>query len=216
MYGISVWNIPPLQQRYGEDVAIIEPQAEPLFYLEYDVSNFYTVRVNPPVPSASWYCYNPSGISRTSFDLFRTVTTITFDEETQDSNEEDSGKIYRYVITPTNLSPPHMPVLAAPFVIHRFPYVHHTAKSIRSGSNDHYLVCFDNGQLFIHLSTLYDRGYPTQLEMCRVRVPWLHPDEDVQVVACPFSGRVCLSFSDGILVMDLASTNKPPAENAPI
>jgi hypothetical protein len=209
MYGISVWNIPPLQQRYGEDVAIIEPQTEPLFYLEYDVSKLNTH--NPPVPSASWYCYNPSGTSRTSFDLFQTVTTITFDEETEDSNEEDSGKIYRYVIMPTNLSPPHMPVLAAPFVIHRFP-------SVRSGSNDHYLVCFDDGQLFIHLSTLHDSGYPTQLEMCHVRVPWIHLDDDVQVVACPFSGRVCLSFRDGIMVMDLAlpSTNKPPAENAPI
>jgi hypothetical protein len=190
---ICVWKIPPLRQRDGDDVVTIEAPTA-LFTIQYNIAEPMACT---SVTTASWYSYNPSGASRTSFDLSQ---DLLFDEV-------DAVEISRFVIRPTNPlgdSPTHIPVSMTPsFYIRGFREAQ--ARSIQSGTNDYYLIWFEDGQLFIHLSTHNDEDIVVSQTYSAIDVgPADDPESDEHaLVACPFSGRVCLALADGILVMDL-------------
>jgi hypothetical protein len=201
----TVWKIPALQARNGDDEMPVAREQMPVIRESHGVSALTsdTVRVTL---SPVWYAsVSPRTTSFVHFDLLYDF--------------ESGGRVNRYVAkyeeNAGDGSPTYVPRLVESSRLGNLKVESSfTALSIRSGSEDFYLMWCDGTRLTMHLSTrskTSEDGSTSQTRPVALSVPLMHGARYGQVVTCPVSGRVC-SLSLDLKVIHVTDFLGPPRQ----
>jgi hypothetical protein len=189
---ISVWKIPPMQNRVRDVEPILGGQ-KPLICVPYAAQDILRVALNP-----SWYlAISPSTEWSVYFDVLHDM-------------DHTSGLLSRYLIHPLQDDPmgrlPHyIPIETEQSRLHNISAGSgRNALSVRSGSDeDFFLMWREGNMLFIHLSTIAEHGGRLQSFIVPIVAPRPSLATYGHMGCCPVSGRVVMVCPDGhIHVMD--------------
>jgi hypothetical protein len=178
-----VWKIPPLQPRSpGDETTPAVVGHQPLHRSPLEVLDRTVVFTASPV----WYAtISPETSSFVHFDILHDL--------------DGGGSLTRYVAryNPDG-GPSYLPVQVEMSTLEKMNATSaETAVSLRTGSNEFYVLWWKGTSLFMQLSKLSSNSVSvSQTSAVQLAVPYIDGHQYGQIVCCPLSGRICILYGD--------------------